>query len=523
MIKIEAFQYYHERLKRHLPASRFYYEEVIRGKTVVTVELLAGSDFKVPRKLWAPLGMRIHTLLVGQNVLFEAPALVEREARKLAKSIREARARTAAGLPLPEPWFSEKDLRRWLSRFRPPKRDRPLAAGTAHLALGAIEASGLGRALSDVLAKWPHLIEPAKALVANQLGERLPLDELSRQTPLSSGLLEVMGLDYSGDPLLLDDAAEALWDLRKDIWPFLAPGAPPSSKIFKPWRAGSPLMAPGDGDLLLSLDSEGRLLGLAPLPDEGFWLDAANELGARPGDLAVFEAAGQPVLGRESERLPALGHILHHTLSVASVRLGKAAGVRPEAPGWRAGGGALLWRPITNRGMGPALAAVWPWSPARDRPPKSRVLAFRAETDDVASSEALVPAALALLKAESALMEADLAQPGPPPLAMAAFLAAWLLDYIQSQLAAADLWAAWPEVKAVLGRHLLYTGSDGRRKASSLAEAKPYYAALDLPPKPASSLNEAKAASGQEGPEAAEPPEPPAPTEPPEPPDSPAP
>ncbi|MDR2456446.1 MAG: hypothetical protein LBE49_07630 [Deltaproteobacteria bacterium] len=478
MLKIEEYQFFHQELGRSFPAYRVFYEDVIRGRTVISVELLAGSDFKIPKELWAPVALRAHTLLVGQRLLFPHPPEVERLAAILAEKIRKARKLTEAGRPLPGPKFPSASKAK--AKEGAKKGAKPLEAGVPRLALGALKASGLTAFFEEERTDIPSFALVAQALLASRLELPKPISALGRLRPANSPLMEILGLDLSSlSPDAPERAAALIWLSREKIWPLSPFSQNPSPKIVRPWRPGFSLLsrAGGPARLVVSYGFDGKMARLAPFsPGQAGWERALSELGAEPGDLALLDEGAEPEAYKT----------LHQKRGLRLARAGRAAGPKPkgktgEEPDWRRSENGLKWRPASQEGPGPALRAEADLPESLKGRPK--ILDFWGESPGFGGAEDLWLAARASHLAEETLRETDL-KTSPDdlfPSAAIGFLAGRLLDFILGRFQKADLPGSWPEIKALLSEPLVRAG---QRRAGSLPEARSYYQAVGAEPWP---------------------------------------
>ena len=491
MLKIEEYQHYSERLRRYFPAYRLYYQDVIRGKPVTSVELLIGSEFKVPKSLWAPVGMRTHTILAGQRVLFAPPPEVEKAAQALAAKIRQARELTKSGRPLPEPKFSISDKGISKTRLHLPDNSRPVEAGAAFMAYAAVMRSGLGSAIEENFhplfptSRLSNLLDAAELLVADRLVKPKTLAKCaSGLKPYASALVEIRGVRFRGDVFkLISQSAELLWLGREVFWPILPEPRAGAPKIIRAWRPGSPLLnEAAKAAMAVSIDDSGRLLRLAPLPaniSASALLETWRELDASKGDYLILDDGAPPELCQELATKPGLIPVL----------AGRSKGRAGKLASWKIASGGLRWLPLPPKGPGQSLKVEGFWIEPPEDAHKKRHLNFWGN-GGFNRPEDLWKVVQASLRAERTLLQTDLKKPSPEEnschVAMAGFLAARLIDYIRDRLEAADLPGSWTSLKAMLSDQYFYTDGGGRRRATSLPEAGPYFAALEMPELPIS-------------------------------------
>ena len=277
--------------------------------------------------------------------------------------------------------------------------------------------------------------------------------------------------------------------------------------------------------MAVSIDDSGRLLRLAPLPSaDGAGAaenlaSALNELEAESGDLAILDEGAETGAWRELAKARGLRVALaSRTAREKGALTGQGSPKGPEGlkepgelgepegrkdPGelekpakgekpklsWRHDRLGLKWKPLEGPDARNALSVKGALAYDFDGEVKPRSLDFRLEANEPKSPEELWKAVKPSLAAERTLRTTDLKNPRDSaiPLAMTGFLAGRLLDHVVEKLSEAGLVSSWTEVKAIVSEHVLYTGSKGRRRASCLPEARPYYETLGAPPNPSSS------------------------------------
>ncbi|MDR2442723.1 MAG: hypothetical protein LBE31_04295 [Deltaproteobacteria bacterium] len=291
-MQIEEYIYYHPEYKKNFTAYRFFNIDVIKGKTIKTIELQLGAEFDFDRRFWPNLANRIQTILTGQNLLFLPAPNIEAKAQEIARQIRDARLFVASGLPLPEPTFTyvepkkkekNKNKDKLMDKDKEKLKDQPIKpkkVGVAYVTLNAIKQLGL----QDYLAKKfnKNVYAAAMALIGARLEYFTSWSATTQWLGSDSALGDLLGHAFPPKgQTRLESAAESLWCHRKDILNLLNQDGSLETRnyitLFNPTLA-TPLIdindleEPGWVDIWTKIGPDGRILAL----DTG-WLPSRTD------------------------------------------------------------------------------------------------------------------------------------------------------------------------------------------------------------------------------------------------------